>query len=770
MPDYDFRVLSPIDFEILTQALLQKELRLRLEAFKAGVDQGVDLRYARNKRHDIIVQCKHYAGSNFGNLRRSVSREIPKVRRLRPDRYLLVTSLPLSLANKQVLMGVSAPFIARTSDIYGREDLNNLLARHKSVERQTFKLWFSSVNVFEEILEKKVKHVSRDALENIRRKARYFVQNPSFEKALRILNKRNVCIIAGNPGIGKTILAEMLLLHFIERRFELVKIESDISEARALDHATVPRVFYYDDFLGQASLSEKLNKNEDQKLIDFLGAIRRSHVSKMILTTREYILNQTRLRYEKIDRSRFNLETCVVDLQEYTRLIRAQILFNHLYFSSIKYAFKKAIVTDPRYLEIIDHENYSPRIIQLMTDPTWLVSVRPSKYVSTFINNLDNPLAIWRHAFEQQLSRGSNVLLCMLTTLPRETALDDVRRAFKVIYRTFSQLYRFDTGPNDFRNVLKELDGNFVRFERDDGKTTVAFHNPSIRDFMQNHLLENEDEVVALVQGAKFFEQLVWLWTFEREGAAGASFRVVLRHNASLFVEALKRTIDLPSYKQRYRWAEGEWRSDPVSVEERTEILASIAQKFTDSELTALLTAKLEQVRQRALRGRSDRRDLARLLERVAGLPRRFNSAREHLIEAATGFFVKPSQTIREFEAYRDFTRHFPYAVDSVTHMQVGRQFETFARQQAPHYDPDAIREYASQVRDLAGAFSINLADAVSEFEAEAKKREKEARRRTRTRRSARRGRPPKGACSDEDIASMFEIFRTGQGAARNVD
>src|SRR5438045_1025981 len=130
MPDYDFRVLSPIDFEILTQALLQKELRVRLEAFKAGADQGVDLRYARNKRHDIIVQCKHYAGSNFGNLRRSVSREIPKVRRLRPDRYLLVTSLPLSLANKQVLMGVSAPFIARTSDIYGREDLNNLLARH----------------------------------------------------------------------------------------------------------------------------------------------------------------------------------------------------------------------------------------------------------------------------------------------------------------------------------------------------------------------------------------------------------------------------------------------------------------------------------------------------------------------------------------------------------------------------------------------------------------------------------------------------------------
>ena len=189
MPDYDFRVLSPIDFEILAQALLQKELKLRLEAFKAGADQGVDLRYARNKRHDIIIQCKHYVGSNFRTLCRSIAREIPKLRRLAPDRYLLVTSLPLSLANKQILMRMCAPFIHRTSDIYGREDLNNLLARHKSVERQTFKLWFSSTAVFEEILQKKVKHVSRDALESIRQKAKYLCAEPKLRQSARYSKK-----------------------------------------------------------------------------------------------------------------------------------------------------------------------------------------------------------------------------------------------------------------------------------------------------------------------------------------------------------------------------------------------------------------------------------------------------------------------------------------------------------------------------------------------------------------------------------------------------
>jgi hypothetical protein len=761
VPDYDFRVLSPIDFELLAQALLQKELRLRLEGFKSGADQGVDLRYARNVRHDLVVQCKHYAGSNFAALRRSVIREVPKLRQLAPSRYMVVTSLPLSFSNKEKLRQICAPFISRTADIFGREDLNNLLARHKSVERQTFKLWFSSVNIFEEILEKKVKHVSRDALEAIQEKAKYFVQNPSFEKALRILNKRNVCIIAGIPGIGKTTLAEMLLLHYVELGYELVKIESDISEARALDHATVRRVFYYDDFLGQASLSEKLNKNEDQKLLDFLGAIRRSSVSKMILTTREYILNQTKLRYEKMDRARFDIETCVVDLQQYTRLIRAQILFNHLYFSQISSTYKKAIVRDERYLTIVDHENYSPRIIQLMTDPTWLAKVKPGKYVSAFLTNLDDPHEIWRHAFEQQLTDGARVLLCMLATLPRQTYLDDVRPAFRFLHATYAAKYQCDTRPNDLRRVLKELDGNFVQFDREDGRTTVAFHNPSIRDFIQNYLLQNEEEVVLLLHGTKFFEQLMWLWRFEREGSRKFTFRAMLRKNLDTFIESLARTVDLQSYKERYRWVEGEFRYDPVSIEERVEFITTVAETVTHPNLHALILGKLDRIKRRVSRGRVNRRDLARLLQGLRKLPAALSNEVEPLIFAAKSLFLRLSDDIRDFEAYRMFARTFPELLEEETRSHVADRLEALAaRRNFEYYDPDEIREYASKLRDFGREFSVNVAHRVMSLEAYAQRAEKAARRRSRTRRSVRRSRLRQHECSNEDLASMFAALR----------
>ena len=122
----------------------------------------------------------------------------------------------------------------------------------------------------------KIKNVSKDALEKIRLHARYYVQNKSFSEALAILKDHNFCIVAGIPGIGKTMLAEMLLLYFVDANYEAVKVIGDISEATTLDHSTYARVYYYDDFLGQHSLGEKLNKNEDAKLLDFIKTIETS--------------------------------------------------------------------------------------------------------------------------------------------------------------------------------------------------------------------------------------------------------------------------------------------------------------------------------------------------------------------------------------------------------------------------------------------------------------------------------------------------------------
>ena len=107
MPDYDFNNLSPIDFEILSRDLLQEELMVRLESFKVGKDLGIDFRYCPTDDQKIIVQCKHYIESGYKILLSKLkAEEIEKVRKLKPKRYILATSVGLNPMQKKEIFNI----------------------------------------------------------------------------------------------------------------------------------------------------------------------------------------------------------------------------------------------------------------------------------------------------------------------------------------------------------------------------------------------------------------------------------------------------------------------------------------------------------------------------------------------------------------------------------------------------------------------------------------------------------------------------------------
>jgi hypothetical protein len=104
MSRYNFASLSGHDFEELTRDLLQAEWKVHLEAFKAGRDAGIDLRYASAFQGTTIVQCKHFLGSGYSKLLRHLRQvELPKISKLAPARYVLVTTVGLTPQNKDEL-------------------------------------------------------------------------------------------------------------------------------------------------------------------------------------------------------------------------------------------------------------------------------------------------------------------------------------------------------------------------------------------------------------------------------------------------------------------------------------------------------------------------------------------------------------------------------------------------------------------------------------------------------------------------------------------
>lgn len=369
MPNYNFETLSGNEFEILARDLLQEELNIMLESFKSGRDNGIDLRYAPSKDNSLIVQCKHYAGSGVTKLISDLkNHEVPKVARLSPRRYIIVTSIGLSPYNKDEIAHLFSPFTL-PSDIYGRDDLNNLLARNPKIELNHYKLWLSSTAVLDALIKSATINRTRLDLERIYGKVKYYVQNESFIRAKAILNEQHYCIISGIPGIGKTTLAEALFIDRISQGFEPVRIYRSIDEGFEMLKQGTPQVFYFDDFLGTTAFDENsLERNEDKQLLSFLQAIHNSSgTKKLILTSRDYILKQAKLSFESVRATDLKPYLCVIDLQNYTRFNRAEILYNHLYFSDLSTKHIDDLIRDKQYLGIIDHPNYSPRVIEWMT-------------------------------------------------------------------------------------------------------------------------------------------------------------------------------------------------------------------------------------------------------------------------------------------------------------------------------------------------------------------------------------------------------------------
>lgn len=152
MKNYDFNILSPYEFELLSRDLLQLHLNIFLESFGEGTDQGIDLRHSKGEL--LIVQAKRY--KTFSSLFTNLRKELEKVKKLNPERYILATSISLSPDNKSKIKELFSPYIKYDEDILGREDFNNLLNLFPTVEKNFHKLWLSSVDILNEIFNNQI--------------------------------------------------------------------------------------------------------------------------------------------------------------------------------------------------------------------------------------------------------------------------------------------------------------------------------------------------------------------------------------------------------------------------------------------------------------------------------------------------------------------------------------------------------------------------------------------------------------------------------------
>ncbi|WP_061247639.1 restriction endonuclease [Leptospira noguchii] len=540
---YSFESINDKEFEILAIDILSKYFNIRIERFKSGKDQGVDGRFFSSDNQEIIIQCKHYYKSGFKLLFRKLkSDEIKSIQKLSPKRYILLTSTQLSKQNKQKIFHLLSPYIESEKDIFGNEDLNDLLSKYSDIERKHYKLWISSTNVLQTIMNNALVGRSKFKLDEISVFLPKYAETKDHAKAIQKLEKNRVLILTGEAGIGKTTLADQISFLYAKNGYEFVYIDNAISEAESIYFEGKNQIFYFDDFLGRNYL-EALEKKEDSKILNFIKRIHSSNDKYFILTSRTAILKQGKelsdlFHIDNIGKNEYELH-----ISNYSAIDKAKILYNHIWHSLLHESFVSEFYIDFRYLKVIKHKNFNPRLIAFITDFHKVANIKNESYWEYIKNMLNNPKELWDNIFNLQFDSFARLIPCLIVFNGGSISEKELKEAyFKIVH--LEKLNVSASFDHNYEKVIRITVGSITnRIIEPSGKITYELFNPSVADFILDRLSDNEAFISNIYLSLKTAKSIRTLFNLRHSGSIDE--RII----ESIFVQLIENRNGIPNYE-----------------------------------------------------------------------------------------------------------------------------------------------------------------------------------------------------------------------------
>lgn len=319
-----------------------------------------------------------------------------------------------------------------------------------------------------------------------------YVETKVYKEALKKIKASRTLILVGGPGVGKTMTSEMIVKDFITNGYEIActyqpeQIPGLIKHIR--EKQDLKELIYVDDCLGQAYFD--LTSDQENDLKKLLLLIRGCNNKSLLLNSRITIYNSVLRGETKLskDFTYLNDKNLIYSVEELSKLEKARIFYNHLYYNQhITNAHYKNLQPEKKYLNIINHKNYTPRLMEYVTSSLFVKNLSEDKYYDKVMKTLNNPAKVWDDEYNKKIEKKDRLLLTTLFSLTNTTCSVEL---CKYAYEKRLGLEKdIDHSKNNWAAAIGVLNGSMIKLvQSSDNKMQIGVSDPSVNDYLANSI------------------------------------------------------------------------------------------------------------------------------------------------------------------------------------------------------------------------------------------------------------------------------------------